>query len=102
LLLLVLLLPFVLLPLAGLGVGFADGSESDESCLAVPDFGFGSDPDFAPEPDALARADLIALSHDGCKDSPGSLFCFAVRAAPGSGAAVARALLAGIDIRTRP
>jgi hypothetical protein len=35
---LVLLLLLVLLPLTGLGVGFAEGSESDESCLAVPDF----------------------------------------------------------------
>src|ERR1700683_5380443 len=62
-----LLLRFlVLLPLPGLGVEFPEGSESDESCLAVPDFGFGSDPDFGPESDKVARADLIALSHDGC------------------------------------
>lgn len=105
-----LLLLLALLPLPGLGAGFSEGSESDESSLAVPDFGFGFDPDFdpdfgpdfGPESDRVARADLIALSQDGCKDSLGSLLCCPVRTARGSGTAAARALLAGMDIRTRP
>jgi hypothetical protein len=95
-----------LLPLAGLGAGFPDGSESDESSLADPDFGPAFAPEFgpglAPEFGDDARfADFIALSHAGWKDSPVSLLCCPTRAARGSGADDAYTPLDGIDIRTR-
>jgi len=77
--------------------------------LVLPDFGFGFAPGFGPESDNVARADRIALSHDGCEDSPGSLFCCPTRDAPGpdeaakgaaGGATGGRAPLVAIDIRT--
>jgi hypothetical protein len=79
-----LLAPLADLPLAGLGIGFPEVSESDESSLV---FGEGMRVD-----------EFIAFCQAGWKESPLSLLCCPMRVARGS----AEDDAAGIDIRTGP